>query len=75
MGIAWWVWHDKDFFEKMRTDLGCPLLLGTAESTIDERHNWFEWLVGMDSGGEKYNLHALWLWYCKEVPGVFGTQA
>ena len=62
MGTAWSVWYNKDLFPKMAETLNCQVLPGKAS----REGEWATWLSKMNSNRTGYNLHKVWLWYCKE---------
>jgi len=62
MGTAWSIWYNKDLFPKMAKTLNCQVLPGK----VGGEEAWATWLSQTNSKRTAYNLHSVWLWYCKE---------
>jgi len=73
-GTAWSIWHNKKMFLKMAEELSCALPHGdmklahgdTKLAHDNKKLAWTKWLAEQNSTRTSYNLHAVWIWYCKK---------
>jgi hypothetical protein len=66
-GVAWSVWHNRLLFERMQMELKCSVSLGTTSSTDEQKLDWCKWLKEISPDETAYNVHNLWLWYCRTM--------
>ena len=67
---AWILAHDEIRFWKVKDELGCPLGSPLSESSSEgDRLKFFAWLSEKSANEEKYNIHAVWLWYYRQKFG------
>jgi hypothetical protein len=65
-GVAWSIWHQQDLFERMKEEINCALPCGLGLAN-KEKVQWSTWLSQQNSRNSAYNIHEVWLWYCKSV--------
>lgn len=65
MGVAWSVWHNEEMWEEMKKSVACKLPCGLK---LASKKAWFSWLAGENEKRTAYNIHEIWLWYCRAYP-------